>query len=363
MSPSVKPFTMPVPRASALTLTALAGHLGLSLATVSYALRGDPKIPPSTREREQAAARELGYRPNPRVSSLMAHIRRAHARAPGERIAFVWVHTTREDVGRDPFLRMVFRGARERAEQTGFGLEEYWTQAPGMSERRLQQIIRSRGIVGVVLSPVTTDEASLTLDWDWGQFAVAVIGNVSWTPELHHAGHHHYLGMRLALNELARLGCRRPAALLEHDSNHRAKRAWEAAWLTHPLTAGRARPLLRTISPGHEAPDTTAGWLRTRKPDAVVASAARLFDLPGVRGFCTKSGIAPVTLHWSKEGGVGGVDQCYDRIAAHAVDLVIAQLNSNETGPPDLPSMMLFPGRWVAPPVPKSGPRSVVRPA
>jgi hypothetical protein len=31
------------------------------------------------------------------------------------------------------------------------------------------------------------------------------------------------------------------------------------------------------------------------------------------------------------------------------VDLVAAQLNSNEFGVPALPRLMLFPGRWVGP--------------
>ena len=61
-----------------------------------------------------------------------------------------------------------------------------------------------------------------------------------------------------------------------------------------------------------------------------------------------------VTLYWSRTTprGVGGVDPGYDRIAAHAVDLVVAQLHSNEFGVPDLPRIMLFPGRWVPPRLP-----------
>jgi hypothetical protein len=43
------------------------------------------------------------------------------------------------------------------------------------------------------------------------------------------------------------------------------------------------------------------------------------------------------------------VDQGHERVAAHAVDLVIAQLHLNELGPPDLPRMMLFAGSWVPP--------------
>jgi DNA-binding LacI/PurR family transcriptional regulator len=282
----------------------------------------------------------------------MAHIRRAHARTAGERLAFVWVHTTRTQAERDPFLRNVFLGARRRAEQSGFALEEFWTSDPGMTERRLEQIIQSRGIVGVVLSPITSSEASLALDWTWQSFAVAVIGNVTWTPELHHAGHHHYLGMRMALSELAQLGCTRPAALIEVEINERAKRAWEAAFLTHHPARAKAVEFARVLAREETG---IAAWLRARKPDALIVSGTDLLDTPGLRGVCRELKLPLVTLHWDKNtpADIGGVDQCYDRIAAHAVDLVVAQLNSNETGVPDLPRIMLFSGRWVAPRVPR----------
>ena len=347
------------PRKSIITIKDVAADAGLSLATVSYALRNDPKIPACTRTRVQAVARNLGYRPNPRVASLMAHIRGARKRAFAEHIAFVWVHTSPLQSGSDPFLRQVFQAARERAEQAGFALEEFWTSERGMTDRRLEQIIRARGIIGVVLSPVTTDEATITLDWDWGSFAAAVIGNVTWTPELHHAGHHHYLGMRMALRELANLGCKRPAALIEHETNERAKRAWEAAFLTHHPTPSRARALTRVIRPD-ETFDARA-WLAAQRPDALIVSSMTLFDTFRLRAACRDLNLPAVTLHWNDgTRGVGGIDQCYDRIAAHAVDLVIAQLNSNEIGVPDLPRIMLFQGRWVAPRSP-IGPRARTR--
>jgi hypothetical protein len=73
--------------------------------------------------------------------------------------------------------------------------------------------------------------------------------------------------------------------------------------------------------------------------------------LPGVSKAARDLRLPRVTLYWSKQSprGIGGIDQCHDRVAGHAVDLVAAQLNANETGAPDLPRMMLFPGRWVAP--------------
>ncbi|MES2697076.1 MAG: LacI family DNA-binding transcriptional regulator [Verrucomicrobiota bacterium] len=343
---------MPATEAT-VTIKDIAQAAGLSLAAVSYALRNSPKIPQKTREHVQEVARKLGYRPNPRISSLMAHIRRAHARPASERLAFVWVHTSRARAARDPFLRDVFAGAQRRAEQGGFALEEFWTNEAGMTDQRLQQIIQARGIVGVVLSPVLSSEASLALDWDWSAFAVAVIGNVTWTPELHHAGHHHFLGMRMTLLELAQLGCSRPVALIEPTTNERAKRAWEAAFLTHHPARAEGPALLRMLGMG-DFP-SAAAWVRRQKPDALIVSTTQLLAAPGLRKACRDLKLPIVTLHWSDEAaGVGGIDQCYDRIAGHAVDLVATQLNSNEAGVPDLPRIMLYAGRWVAPRMPRS---------
>lgn len=51
-------------------LKALAARLGLSQATVSRALSGHEAISAATRQRVAAAARELGYRPNPTARRL-----------------------------------------------------------------------------------------------------------------------------------------------------------------------------------------------------------------------------------------------------------------------------------------------------
>lgn len=48
----------------------LAQSLGLSITTVSRALDGYPDVAPTTRERVQAAARAMNYRPNPAARSL-----------------------------------------------------------------------------------------------------------------------------------------------------------------------------------------------------------------------------------------------------------------------------------------------------
>lgn len=346
---AVNSFTVPASPQPVVTLKAIARHAGLSLATVSYALREHPKIPLATRELVAAAARELGYRPNPRVAGLMAHIRGARVRPRAERLAFVWVHTARRTSAENPYLRAVFKGASARAERLGFALEEFWTDDPGMTEPRLQEIIVARGITGVLLSPVLTPETSLALAWDWTRFAAVVIGNVTWTPELHHVGHHHFLAMRMVLQELASLGCRRPAAVVDAVIDDRAKHAWTGAFFANHPEPAVARELLRLHDP--KRPRGLAPWLTQSGADALIVSAVTQLSAPGVAALCRKKRISIATLRWSATlpATIAGIDQCDDLLGAQAVELLIAQLHHNERGPPRHPGMMLFPGRWVAP--------------
>lgn len=329
-----------------ITLQQIAKAADCGLATVSYALRNDQRIHPDTRQRIRAIARDLGYRPNPRFSALMSHIRQSRPVAAGERIAFVWVRTPRAESAADPFLQRVFRGARQRAETLGFRLEQFWTDEPRMSDRRLSDVIKARGIQGLLLSPVM-HEADVALDFEWEHFASAVIGSARWNPELHHAGHHHYLSMGMALEKLAQSGCRRPLAIIQGEVNERARRAWQAAFLVYHPTPEAAAQLLLVGWP--RSARQLARRLKDARPDALIVSEESLLDelttrCPGFRAPLT------VTLHWtSSRAAVGGVDQSYDLIAANAVDLVAAQLNTNELGVPALPRMLLFPGRWVDP--------------
>ena len=60
-----------------VTIKDIARQLDVSHTTVSLALRNHPSLPAATRARIQKLARELGYRPNPLVHALMAHVRAA----------------------------------------------------------------------------------------------------------------------------------------------------------------------------------------------------------------------------------------------------------------------------------------------
>lgn len=323
-----------------MTLTRVARAAGVAVATASYALRHDPKIPAATAAHVAAVAERLGYRPNPRVAALMTHIRRARPVPAGERIAFVWLDPQPGD--RRPRSVWV-DGARRRAEQLGYRLEEFVLGVDGMTPGRLAGILRARNITGVVLSPLRA-HASFQLDWNWSRFSAAIIGNAVSTPELNHAGHHHFAAMRMALGRLQERGHRRITALLDDDINERARRAWSAAFLEHHPLRATARRFLAAVREDSVASAARGLW--RLKPDAVVTTLPLLARLRAARAE-PRAGVQVVLLDWQPNpAGWPGIDQCEEIIAGNAVDLVVGQLHRNECGPPPQVQMLLFPGIW-----------------
>jgi len=67
----------------------IAVRLKISAATVSRALRNDPRISEPVRQRVRETAAAMGYRPNPLVSALMASRRRRGGNGEVDTIALV----------------------------------------------------------------------------------------------------------------------------------------------------------------------------------------------------------------------------------------------------------------------------------
>ena len=334
----VKPLTKIGERRA--TLKDVARAAGVSVSAVSYALRGAANIPAETAGRVRAAAEKLGYRANARVGELMAHIRQARPLAKAEPLALVYLEGGRAAAKKNGFAQVVEEGARRHAETRGYRLDAFWLSEVEGNARRLAGILTARGISGVLFAP-TTGAGRIELDWPWGNFATAVVGMSELSVSPPRAGHHHYEAMREVLRRLAAAGARRPVAMVEVVTNERAHRGWQAAWLAcGPVQAARRLWLYRE---GEDA--EMMEWMRRLKPDAVVADNEGLLRLAQKAGWAGAKERSAV-LSWHAESEFDGIDQGYAEIAAHAVDLVVTQLQRNERGLPEPAPMLLFPGRW-----------------
>ncbi len=152
-------------KSSRVSIRDVARAAGISKSTASYALRNHPGINKATRERVLRIAKRIGYIPDARIASWMASVRDAKSK---DLLPIAWLNThsmeDEEDVWRrHKFLSPWLEGARDRCRQLGYRLDEIWTHQPGMTMRRVSQILYQRGIEGVI---VTFPARHIHLQWD-----------------------------------------------------------------------------------------------------------------------------------------------------------------------------------------------------
>lgn len=135
---------MPRPRSSGPTQAAVAARAGVSVATVSKALRADPVISAPTRTAVLAAARELGYRtavtavPDPAADSVTEGASR--------------LVTAVFDTVDTHYAAYVLRGMLEEADLDDVWLRVSHIGSPADDLDPTHLEVRERGVLGVVAS-------------------------------------------------------------------------------------------------------------------------------------------------------------------------------------------------------------------
>lgn len=330
--------------ASAPTLRSLAKQLGLSRTTVSDALRGSPRVDPNTAARVRKAAREAGYRRNPLAGALMSELRRSRGGAFRGVIAAIDFNEPDRPETSSSYHRELVLGADTRATELGFKVEKFSVGHAGVSVQRLDSILQSRGIHGVILLPAW-DEPDLS-NLDWSRFAGIYTDYIIERPALHSVCPDHYRSLLAALQRLADLGYRQPGLFVKKHQDARLQFRWGAAFRAFQEN----HPEIRAIPPLVEETitrDNFAKWFKRHKPDVVIGHNTDVIEwmescgakLPETHGFFC------INLHM-KARPCAGLDLQPRMLGARATELLIAQLQRNETGIPEWPSTTTIPAHW-----------------
>lgn len=327
------------------TLRSLAKILGLSRTTVSDALRGSPRVDPNTALRVKKAARDAGYRRNPLAGALMSELRRSRGTAFRGVLAAVDFNEPDRPNTAVRYHRELVVGAETRATELGFKVETFFVGHAGVSVQRLDSILQSRGIHGVILLP-SWDEPDLS-NLDWSRFAGIYTDYIIERPALHSVCPDHYRSLLAALQRLATLGYRRPGLFVQRHQDERLQYRWGAAFRafqeSHP-EINQVPPLI----PDAVTPENFTSWFRRYKPDVVVGHDANAIDWMESCGMKIPATAGFVSLNFHmKSRPCAGLDLQPRTLGARAIELLIAQLQRNETGIPEWPSTTTIPARWV----------------
>jgi len=327
------------------TIRSLAESLGVSRTTVSDALRNQPRVSAETRDLIQQAARAAGYRFNPLASSVLSQVRRTRLGTFQGVLAAIG----QEEPARVPFpgayWRDLLQGATERGLELGFKLEHFVVGRDRLTVPRLDTILRSRGIRGVLIMPAWEQPDFRLLNWPTltGVYADYLMES----PGLHSVCPDHPRGMELAMSRLHALGFRRPGLVLLQQESVRLHDRWLAAFLAFRHRHPEMSALPPLIVPAMNAEDFKR-WFKQHQPDVVVGHRAEMIGwmedcgarVPTTHGFCC------LNLGLNAQP-CAGLDQRPYHVGVRAIELVISQIHQNTYGTPELPSNTTVPMRWV----------------
>lgn len=328
-----------------VTIKQIAEKAGVSIATVSMALRRSPKIRAATAERVRELALALGYRPNPLVSALMARIRESSPSREQVAIGAIYLGADERRAPNAAFLAEIFAGAVERAESLGFRLALFRSGEKGLTMRRLREILLSRGIHGLIVLP--SSDLDLKLELDWSHFAAVAIGYSLVEPSLHRVVPDHFQALLEAFEQLGRHGYRRIGLIMDTGTDLRVRHKWAALLEWHN---SRNDPALRV--PLCLVPEITRetflAWFDRHRPDVVVSPRQWVAEWMEAEGLSLPQDVGFAHLNWTERSApCSGIDQRSAMLGAAAVESVVAQLHRNERGLPTVAQTLAIEGKWV----------------
>lgn len=343
------------------TLQDIADRAGFGRATVSMALRNHPEIKPATRELICRTAEEMGYRPNPMIAALMTQLRERGGRtAKGQKnfpevtagqIALVsrFRGHIRQREFKDSFYRPLYNAINESAEARGYGIDEFGLGENPVSDARLTQILRARGIRGVLFFPGADSPRGEFPDLDWRYFATVLIGFNTAHEGLHQVCSDYGYDFECALRHVRAAGFRRIGLAVTNRVDTATNHAWGSRYLfyRHGIPARDRLPPLFSAR-DHLAQEEVCAWYERHRPQVVLSAGEMTRDILVRAGHRVPEDVRVVNLVQRGEPGLAGIDPHTAEVGHAAVDLLASLLHGNHLGQPTFPRRISIRGHWVA---------------
>ena len=334
----------------------IADALKVSKMSVSRAFRGDPKCGPALRKRILQKAEELGYRPDPLQSLHMARLR-AGGRGPKSTVAVLDMWDREHAVRSNSSLIRMLHGMRARAVELGLAVEVFAPMQEGYSGTRLEKILWTRGIRGMIALPLPPGMSALDLKLD--KLASVALGYSLHEPDIDRISHNHFEAMWEVMGRLRERGKRRVGLALSEELENRVGYRWHGAY--HEFMR-RHSDLVESatfvVPTGEQFTRFSASteklflrWLDRRGLDAVVSLSPCILDLLDERNSAGGEPVEFVDLDWypgkyaePRRPLRMWVNQRYESLGAAAVNHVFGLWARNAYGIPKEPQTVLIKG-------------------
>jgi len=329
----------------------IARVAGVSKNTVSLALRNDPQIPARTRQQIERIAGRLGYCKNATVAHLMAQLRKQRQMGARATLALVNAHMDRRAFVKHPTIPAYVDGCRRRAEQLGYGLDDFWLHDPLLDGAKLNAILRARGIRGlVVVGLMRENRLPARFLSTWQEFPCVVTGVRTREPALSFACADHHDLTRRAVEAAGMLGYRRPGLVLDRAIDELVDGRFSAGF----IVAQRTLPARQRLRPFYRIADTRDNaavfrrWMDEQKPDVILTLYNEVRGWLGALSLRIPRDIGLIQLEWrASDPAWAGMNQHNDIAGEAAIEMIVAMIQNGESGVPAFPRSTLIGSTWM----------------
>ena len=327
----------------------IAAKAGVHQTTVSLALRNHPSLRQKTRDRIRKLADEMGYRPDPALSALIAYRQSTKQNQADQVIAFIVNCRDERQFNESHVHRQLVEGARDRANELGYKLDIFWFGRDYKTSQSLDRVLKTRGIQGIILGAF--DQENLGLELDWDHFSVVKINILPLELSFETVLSNQMFGVRLAMSELREHSLRHVGlAVADHDEAHN-RNLFTAGYLVgqrHLDSSDIVPPLIFQRKPKAELLPEVIEWGRAHKLQAILSNW-NYFD-EAAWALTTEYGqscrFVPLDAD-DRTQRYGGVVQNHPLIGKRAVDQVVGQIKTFRRGPEEVANMTMVQPTWL----------------
>jgi LacI family transcriptional regulator len=343
-----------------VTQSDVARVAGVHNTTVSLSLRNCHSIPEETRKRIRAIADEMGYYPDPTLQALVAYRKGCLSSRSKETLAYVTNWDTRFGWRAIPDHERAYVGAQRKADELGYKLEHFWLGEPGMSERRMSDVLYHRGIQGILVAAHMESNDELS-KMDWSRLSAVKVGYYPREPALHQVTND-YCGMvRMAMRRAMAAGFERVGFFMAQWWDDAAAKSWSAGFLIEQnnIPSNTRVPILTSAcdreewvsgQPSrHSTGDTIAmaKWYQMYRPDVIIGFSPLVLAKIGLIGLVVPRHVAYLDLCVENANeGTAGVRQNGEIAGEVAASMLVAQIRQNLFGKPAVATSTLVDGTW-----------------
>lgn len=333
-------------------MSKVAQTCGVSKNTVSLALRGSPRVSEPTRARIVQAARQLDYTLNPTVSHLMAELRQNRSADHRATLALVNAHETQAAFSDHPTVPIYLSGCRQRAQQLGYSLDEFWLHDPDLPVSRWQSIFRTRNIRGaLIVGLMHSNRLPVRFEALWHEFPALVTGVRTIEPALSYSCSDHHSLALMAFEKAMALGYRRPGLVLDGVIDELVEGRFTAGFLTgqsrFAADDDRTQPFFQVAEARLEK-TIFSRWFEKNRPDVIFTLYHEVKRWLAEMHLRVPDDVGLIQYEWRADHKEwAGMDQRNDLVGAAAVDMLISMIHHNERGVPEYPRATLIGSHWV----------------